>query len=141
MGGKKQPGRFTIQFNDADPQQRQVIELLNQQGRRKAVFLTCAVLAYCGQGAAPVIPPPSPPPSLEPAMIEQIVQKVLWQNASAAPIQKDGAGAVASAGCSRDETAFQPPCASAASSLPEDDSDLPDPDLAAICDTIDAFRR
>ena len=63
MGGKKQPGRFTIQFNAADPQQRQVIELLNQQGRRKAVFLTCAVLAYCGQGAAPAIPPPSPPPS------------------------------------------------------------------------------
>lgn len=137
MAAKKQPGRFTIQFNAADPQQRQVIELLNQQGRRKAAFLTCAVLVYCGQGAAPVIPPPS----LEPAMIEQIVQKVLQQNASAAPTQKDGAGAVASAGCSRDETAFQPPCASAASSLPEDDPDLPDPDLAAICDTIDAFRR
>ena len=137
MGGKKQPGRFTIQFNAADPQQRQVIELLNQQGRRKAVFLTCAVLAYCGQGSAPAIPPAS----IEPAMIEQIVQKVLQQNASAAPTQKDGAGAVASAGCSRDETAFQPPCASAASSLPADDPDLPDPDLAAICDTIDAFRR
>ncbi len=137
MGGKKQPGRFTIQFNAADPQQRQVIELLNQQGRRKAVFLTCAVLAYCGQGAAPVIPPPS----LEPAMIEQIVQKVLRQNASAAPIQKEVAGALAPAGCSRDETAFQPPCASAASSLPADDPDLPDTDLAAICDTIDAFRR
>ena len=141
MGGKKQPGRFTIQFNAADPQQRQVIELLNQQGRRKAVFLTCAVLAYCGQGAAPVIPPPSPPPSLEPAMIEQIVQKVLRQKVSAAPTQKDGAGVVAPAEGSRDETAFQPPCASAASSLPEDDPDLPDPDLAAICDTIDAFRR
>ena len=137
MGGKKQPGRFTIQFNAADPQQRQVIELLNQQGRRKAAFLTCAVLAYCGQGAAPVIPPPS----LEPAMIEQIVQKVLRQNVPAAPTQKEVAGARAPAGCSRDETAFQPPCASAASSLPEDDPDLPDPDLAAICDTIDAFRR
>ena len=137
MAAKKQPGRFTIQFNAADPQQRQVIELLNQQGRRKAAFLTCAVLAYCGQGAAPVIPPPS----LEPAMIEQIVQKVLRQNVPAAPTQKEVAGALAPAGCSRDETAFQPPCASAASSLPEDDPDLPDPDLAAICDTIDAFRR
>lgn len=38
MAAKKQPGRFTIQFNAADPQQRQVIELLNQQGRRKAAF-------------------------------------------------------------------------------------------------------
>ena len=95
------------------------------------------MLAYCGQGAAPVIQPPS----IEPAMIEQIVQKVLRQNASAAPTQKEVAGALASAGCSRDETAFQPPCGSAASSLPEDDPDLPDPDLAAICDTIEAFRR
>ena len=34
MAAKKQPGRFTIQFNAADPQQRRVIELLNQQGRR-----------------------------------------------------------------------------------------------------------
>ena len=137
MCEKKDPYKFTIRFNPSDPTHQQTVVLLNQQGRRKAAFLTCAVLAYCGQGAAPVIPPPS----LEPAMIEQIVQKVLQQNASAAPTQKDGAGAVASAGCSRDETAFQPPCASAASSLPADDPDLPDPDLAAICDTIDAFRR
>ena len=42
---------------------------------------------------------------------------------------------------SRDETTFQPPCASAASSLPADAPDLPDTDLAAIRDTIDAFRR
>ena len=73
MAAKKQPGRFTIQFNAADPQQRQVIELLNQQGRRKAAFLTSAVLCYCGQGAAPAVPPPTP----ESAMIEQIVQKIL----------------------------------------------------------------
>ena len=72
MAAKKQPGRFTIQFNAADPQQRQVIELLNQQGRRKAAFLTSAVLCYCGQGAAPAVPPPTP----ESAMIEQIVQKI-----------------------------------------------------------------
>ena len=95
------------------------------------------MLAYCGQGAAPVIQPPS----IEPTMIEQIVQKVLRQNASAAPTQKEVAGALAPAGCSREEAAFQPPCGSAASSLPEDDPDLPDPDLAAICDTIEAFRR
>jgi len=29
-----------------DPQQRRVSELLERQGRRKAMFLTCAVLSY-----------------------------------------------------------------------------------------------
>ena len=33
MGEKKKPGRFTLQFNLEDPQQRAVSELLEQQGR------------------------------------------------------------------------------------------------------------
>lgn len=50
MADKKNPGRFTIQFNAADPQQRQAAELLERQGRRKAQFLTAAILRYvCGQ--------------------------------------------------------------------------------------------
>lgn len=56
MGGKKAPGRFTIQFNMSDPHQRTVAELLEPQGRRKAQFLTSAVLCYVqepqGQGGA-----------------------------------------------------------------------------------------
>ncbi len=46
MGEKKKPGRFTLQFNLEDPQQRMVSGLLEQQGRRKAQFLTSAVLHY-----------------------------------------------------------------------------------------------
>lgn len=46
MGEKKKPGRFTLQFNLEDPQQRTVSELLEQQGRHKAQFLTNAVLCY-----------------------------------------------------------------------------------------------
>jgi len=46
MGEKKKPGRFTLQFNQEDPQQRMVSELLEQQGRHKAQFLTSAVLHY-----------------------------------------------------------------------------------------------
>lgn len=46
MGDKKKPGRFTLQFNLEDPQQRMVSELLEQQGRHKAQFLTNAVLLY-----------------------------------------------------------------------------------------------
>lgn len=43
---KKDPGKFTVRFNMADPQQKTVIDLLNQQGRYKAQFLTNAVLHY-----------------------------------------------------------------------------------------------
>lgn len=46
MGEKKKPGRFTLQFNLDDPQQRTVSELLEQQGRHKAQFITSAVLLY-----------------------------------------------------------------------------------------------
>lgn len=46
MNEKKAPGRFTIQFNMDDPQQRVIAELLEKQGRRKAQFLTNAVLCY-----------------------------------------------------------------------------------------------
>ena len=46
MGEKKQPGRFTLQFNMEDPQQKTVSELLEQQGRHKAQFITSAVLQY-----------------------------------------------------------------------------------------------
>ncbi len=46
MSDKKKPGRFTIQFNLEDPQQLAVSRLLEQQGRRKAQFITSAVLCY-----------------------------------------------------------------------------------------------
>ena len=74
MGGKKQPGRFTIQFNLSDPQQRQVIELLNEQGRRKAVFLTAAVLSYCGKNNVTQI---LPQPQMDLEAIEKVVRSVL----------------------------------------------------------------
>lgn len=46
MAEKKNKGRFTLQFNPADPQQLKVAELLEQQGRHKAQFLTSVVLHY-----------------------------------------------------------------------------------------------
>jgi len=49
MSEKKKPGRFTLQFNLEDPQQQTVSELLEQQGRHKAQFLTSAVLYYIQQ--------------------------------------------------------------------------------------------
>lgn len=52
MGDKKDPGKFTIRFNVADPQQQAVADLLNRQGRCKAQFITNAVMLYVH--AAPV---------------------------------------------------------------------------------------
>ncbi len=46
MSDKKKPGRFTIQFDLKDPQQRAAACLLEQHGRRKAQFITSAVLSY-----------------------------------------------------------------------------------------------
>lgn len=46
MVDKKTPARFSIQFNLADPRAQAVAELLNQQGRKKAQFITAAVTYY-----------------------------------------------------------------------------------------------
>ena len=50
MADKRAPCRFTLQFNPADPQQQQCIDILNAQGRRKASFITNAVIQYIGGG-------------------------------------------------------------------------------------------
>lgn len=46
VGERKYPGRFTIQFNMEDAQQQTAAGILGQQGRRKAQFLTSAILQY-----------------------------------------------------------------------------------------------
>ena len=54
MGNKKDPGKFTIRFNIADPQQQAVAELLNRQGRYKAQFITNAVMLYVHAAPTPL---------------------------------------------------------------------------------------
>ena len=54
MGDKKDPGKFTIRFNIADPQQQAVAELLNRQGRYKAQFITNAVVLYVHSAPIPL---------------------------------------------------------------------------------------
>lgn len=132
MAAKKQPGRFTIQFNAADPQQRQVIELLNQQGRRKAAFLTSAVLCYCGQGAAPAVPPPTP----ESAMIEQIVQKILAAKNLDTLAQVGDQPDLLPPTLPRETPGMPAAMTQTAAAEPELAAD----DLAAISNTIDVFR-
>ena len=54
LAEKKMPGRFTVQFNMNDPQQREAAVFLERQGRRKAQIITNAVLHYlsCDKAAS-----------------------------------------------------------------------------------------
>lgn len=74
MGEKKKPGRFTLQFNLEDPQQQTVSELLEQQGRHKAQFITSAVLHYIQHPGQSSGHPPVDEASLE-QMILAIMEK------------------------------------------------------------------
>ena len=51
MAERKTKGRFTIQFNLANPQQASASELLDQQGRHKAQFLANAIHSYVSREA------------------------------------------------------------------------------------------
>ena len=74
MGDKKHLGRFTVQFNLGDPQQARTAEILEQQGRQKARFISTAVLHYINCSETPeVVLPPVP----KTAEIEKIVLAVL----------------------------------------------------------------
>lgn len=71
MSEKKKPGRFTLQFNLEDPQQRTVSCLLEQQGRHKAQFITSAVLLYTQN------PMPKDQGSSRPAVTEEALERML----------------------------------------------------------------
>ena len=73
MSDKKRPGRFTIQFNDHDPQHKTVIALLNKQGRNKAQFLTNAVLHYINCSEVPEFRRPVP----DAEALERLVLEIL----------------------------------------------------------------
>ena len=59
MTPKKDPGKFTVRFNICDPQHKAAVDLLNQQGRSKAQFLTNAVLHYINCTEAPELHVPT----------------------------------------------------------------------------------
>ena len=74
MGAKKNHGRFCVQFNLNDPRHRQVAEILERQGRRKAQFIVDMVLGTAITDIA----------SLQP-LVEPIVKQLLAQINTVAP--------------------------------------------------------
>lgn len=74
MPDKKMPGRFTLQFNLSDPQQKEVSDCLERQGRRKTQFITNAVLHYlnCDRAAKPDIVPLKLTPALQASLMKML---------------------------------------------------------------------
>lgn len=125
---KKDPGKFTVRFNPADPQQRTVIELLNQQGRYKAQFLTSAILHYVHCSETPDIMGALTAGSRE---IERIVRNVLAQQQAALP--QEPVQRASGASDPWEESANTPPPITSQEEAEEAERD-------AIFKTLDAFR-
>lgn len=80
MAEKKERCKFTIQFSPADPTHQQTVDILNQQGRRKAQFIVNAVMHYLHCPETPEIPQAAP---INTDAIEVVVRRILQeQNAS-----------------------------------------------------------
>lgn len=82
MPEKKEQNKFTIQFNPADPAHRQVTDILNQQGRRKAQFLVNAVQHYLHCSETPDIPQAVP---VDTRIIEDIVRRIMEEQNKSVP--------------------------------------------------------
>lgn len=77
MGSKKEPGRFSIKFNAADPTHKTAIDLLNRQSPRgKAQFIANAILHYVH---CPETPDLMTPIAADSAYIEKVIEKILKQ--------------------------------------------------------------
>ena len=79
---KKDPNKFTILFNGADPLHQQVVDMLNQQGRRKAQFVVNAVQHYLHCSETPDIPQSAPADTVA---IETIVRRIMEEQSKWKP--------------------------------------------------------
>ena len=126
MAEKKDPSKFTIGFNRQDPQHRIVIDLINQQGRRKAQFIVNAVLHYIHCTETPDIPQPVP---VDSKMIEEIVLRILQQRTAADPMPEPK------------QTPAKRPTKSESVHMDEMEDLLGKDGMSTIVNTLAAFRR
>lgn len=82
MPNKKEQYKFTIMFNAGDPLAQQTADILNQQGRRKAQFITNAVQHYLHCKETPDIPQSLSSASVDYSVIEKLVRRILAENSS-----------------------------------------------------------
>lgn len=124
MAEKKSLYRFTIGFNPGDPAHRQVAELLNQQGRRKAQFLVNAILHYIHCPETPDLPEPAEQVTgMSQADTEALVVRILEERGYLKTAESRPSGEPI---CDMPETALE--------------GDLDAARLTAIADSLAAFR-
>lgn len=124
MAEKNVPFRFTIGFSPGDPSHQQVAELLNQQGRRKAQFIVNAVLHYINCPETVDVPERGSIHQPERDELEAMIARILRERGY---LQEPG---------EREE-----PFAAHSKAKPKESSiDLGDADIAAITDSLSAFR-
>lgn len=125
MAEKKVSCKFTIQFNPADPTHHQTVDVLNQQGRRKAQFLVNAVMHYIHCPETPEIPQTAP---INTDAIENIVRRILHEKSTSEPAPQDASKA------KRERHAEKLQYEDAADMIGDDG-------LAAIRNTMTVFRK
>lgn len=92
MAEKRNPGRFTIQFDLRDPQHNQVAQLLEGQGRYKARFITNAVMHYLHCPETPDIPQPAP---VDKDLLEKLVLEIIGRHKEKeAPVDSETTSAI-----------------------------------------------
>ena len=127
MGEKKQPGRFTLQFNMEDPQQKTVSELLKQQGRHKAQFITSAILQYM-QPAAPK-ESNGAMPAIDKDMLAQIMLSIIEKYPQLSAVSPGG------------QTRAGKPPVQTSSNTKGWDGPMGDDAMMAITETLAAFQQ
>ena len=128
MDTKKVKCKFTIQFSNADAHHLQTVEILNAQGRRKAQFITNAVLHYINCSETPSILQHYSA-SLDYQTIEAIVNKILQSKSKTMQISEPKLPAHKKKLLKSDKISFD----DAVQEIGEDA-------LAAITNTVDLFR-
>lgn len=84
MTKKKDPYKFTIQFNPGDPAHRQTTDLLNGLERRKAQFIVNAVMHYIHCKETPDMPQTA---LMDMELIEAVVRRIMKEQSAAVPSQ------------------------------------------------------
>lgn len=128
MGAKKDKCKFTIQFSSVDACHLRTVEILNAQGRRKAQFITNAVMHYVNCSEMPTTAQ-SPAVSLDYQTIEAIVNKILQEKSLTGSVSEIELPAPKKRLLKSDEISFD-----------DDVQEISEDALAAITNTVDLFR-
>lgn len=126
MKEKKASGRFTLQFNLEDPQQKMVSDLLEQHGRHKAQFLTSAVLYYTQHAGAQENS--GSPAKIDEALLARVLLMIMGKYPQISPAVSDGPPR-------QEEPPAQVPSVNTPAASIDADA------MAAIAETLDAFNK